>query len=82
MLPLFGREPLDLLQPQDWTFPVPIAYGPGCLATIGARCAAMEIEAPLIMTDRGSRSLGFVGELQRLLAEAGLRTDLFAEISP
>jgi hypothetical protein len=27
----------DILAPQDWSFPVPIAYGPGRLAEIGAK---------------------------------------------
>ena len=26
----------DLLVPKDWTFPVPIAYGPGRLSEIGS----------------------------------------------
>lgn len=72
----------EMLEPQDWTFPVPIAYGPGRLAEIGTMCAGMGITHPLIVTDRGSRDLPFIGELQRLLSDAGLRSGLFVEISP
>ena len=43
----------DLLAPQDWSFPVPIAYGPGRLAEMGERCAAMGLKNPLIVTDSG-----------------------------
>lgn len=72
----------EILSPQDWTFPVPIAYGPGRLAEIGARCAAMGLGNPLIVTDRGSAALPFIAQLEEYLAGAGLRTGLFSDISP
>lgn len=72
----------EILAPQDWSFPAPIAYGPGRFAEIGARCAAMGLRKPLIVTDRGSRDLPFVAELQKRLAAAQLAAGLFAEISP
>jgi len=72
----------DLLAPQDWTFPVPIAYGPGRLSEMGARCAAMGLKNPLIVTDRGSRDLPFIGQLQQVLADTGLASAVFSGISP
>ncbi|MFD1160592.1 iron-containing alcohol dehydrogenase [Roseovarius aestuarii] len=72
----------DLLAPQDWIFPVPIAYGPGRLSEIGTRCAEMGLRNPLIVTDHGSRDLPFVGRLQAFLTDAGLRSGLFCDISP
>lgn len=72
----------DLLQPQDWSFPVPIAYGPGRLAEIGARCVELGINKPLIVTDRGSRDLPFITALQASIEAAGLQTDVFSDISP
>jgi alcohol dehydrogenase class IV len=72
----------DLLAFQDWTFPVPIAYGPNRLSEIGQRCAALGLHNPLIVTDRGSRTLPFIGELQQHLAGAGLKCAVFADISP
>ena len=72
----------DMLTGQDWDFPVPIAYGPGRLAEIAARCAEMGLFNPLIVTDRGSQNLPFIGRLQRVLTDAGLQSDLFVEISP
>ena len=72
----------DLLEPQDWIFPVPIAYGPGRLSEIGTRCTAMGVRSPLIVTDRGSAGLPFIDRLQTLLADAGLRSGLFSDISP
>ncbi|MEO1530856.1 MAG: iron-containing alcohol dehydrogenase [Pseudomonadota bacterium] len=76
------HDPDALLAPQDWSFPVPIAYGPGRIGEIGARCRSVGIASPLIVTDRGSRHLPFVSELGRRLREAGLSAEVFAEISP
>lgn len=72
----------QILTPQDWTFPIPIAYGPGRLSEIGARCAAMGLGNPLIVTDRGSRDLPFIARLQGYLTDAGLASDIFSDISP
>ena len=72
----------DILEPQDWSFPIPIAYGPGRLSEIGQRCAAMGLLNPLIVTDKGSRDLPFISKLHSYLADAGLSTALFSEISP
>ena len=71
-----------LLAPQDWTFPVPIAYGPGRLSEIAAHCMALGVSCPLIVTDRGSADLPFVAELGAYLAAGGLRTQVFSGISP
>ena len=72
----------DILQPQDWSFPVPIAYGPGRLAEIGLKSAELGLLNPLVVTDRGSRDLPFVAALQSYLAQAELKFGLFSEISP
>lgn len=72
----------DLLTAQDWTFPVPIAYGPGRLREIGARCRKIGISNPLVVTDRGSRGLPFIADLATCLEEAGYRPSTFSEISP
>ena len=72
----------DILEPQAWSFPIPIAYGPGRLSEIGQRCAAMGLLNPLIVTDKGSRDLPFISKLHSYLADAGLSTALFSEISP
>ena len=72
----------DILAPQDWSFPVLIAYGPGRLAEIGAKCRAIGVSSPLIVTDRGSRGLPFIDRLTSYLAEAGMPSGIFSEISP
>jgi alcohol dehydrogenase class IV len=73
---------MNLLEAQDWTFPVPIAYGPGRLKEIAALCTQVGASRPLIVTDRGSRDLPFIGDLGRYLQQGGMTSQLYAEISP
>ncbi|MFV1877696.1 iron-containing alcohol dehydrogenase [Nioella sp.] len=72
----------EILLAQDWTFPVPIAYGPGRLSEIGERCTALGLSNPLIVTDKGSRNLPFISRLQVYLTDAGLASDVYSDISP
>ena len=72
----------DLLEPQDWSFPVPIAYGPGRLSEISAHCLGMDIQNPLIVTDKGSAHLPFIKQLQDFLSLANISSALFSEVSP
>ena len=73
---------LNVLDPQDWTFPVPIIYGPGRLAEVGQRCLEMDVRLPLIVTDSGSKDLPFIAQLQGFLTDVGFGSDVFAGISP
>ena len=50
----------SLLDHKDWSFPVPIFYGPGRIAEIGSICKNLGINDPLIVTDRGSSKLTFI----------------------
>jgi alcohol dehydrogenase class IV len=72
----------DLLEPQDWSFPVPIAYGPGRLSEISSHCLGMGIQNPLIVTDKGSAHLPFIKQLQDFLSLANISSALFGEVSP
>lgn len=72
----------SMLLAHDWIFPIPIAYGPGRLAEIGQRCKALGVRNPLIVTDNGSRNLGFITRLVDLLSEGGLQSAVFSGISP
>lgn len=71
-----------MLDPQDWSFPIPIAYGAGRLAEMGEKCVHLGIEKPLIVTDRGSFGLSFVARLRQILDAAGLAHDVYHQISP
>lgn len=69
-------------QAADWDFPVPVKYGPGRLAEVGALCAAAGCRNPLIVTDRATARLPFVETLRGHLAAAGLAHGTFADVSP
>ncbi len=71
----------DFLQHADWTFPVPIAYGPGRFDELAAHCQRLGLTNPLIITDRGTASLKFVSNAGDLLAQAGIASTVFHNIS-
>ncbi|MFK8019912.1 MAG: iron-containing alcohol dehydrogenase [Pseudomonadales bacterium] len=73
---------MDLLDAQDWTFPVPISYGPGRLREIASLCAKAGSNRPLIVTDRGSRNLCFIEQTEQYLLAAGMMTAIYSDISP
>ncbi|MGX9355865.1 iron-containing alcohol dehydrogenase [Roseobacteraceae bacterium S113] len=79
---MLDNSKADILLPQDWTFPVPISYGPGRLAEIGQSCRDLEVKNPLIVTDKGSRDLPFIERLQHHLQAAGISSVVFSDISP
>ena len=70
------------LAAKDWTFPIPIAYGPGRLAEIGSICQRLSVWKPLIVTDSGSKDLGFIQTLKDYLKKCSLASDVFFDISP
>ena len=71
-----------MLESQDWTFPIPIAFGPGRLEEIGKFCVELEVKKPLIVTDSGSANLPFLSELKEKLSNSGLTFDVYSKISP
>lgn len=77
-----GVTAVNLLEAQDWTFPIPIAYGPGRLAEIADFCRDAGMKKPLLVTDRGSQGLPFIASIRQTLADNGLPCDLYAGISP
>ena len=75
-------DDFEILNAQDWSFPVPIAYGPGRLAEIGQKCVDLGLSNPLVVTDRGSSDLPFIAAVQTYIAQVGLKSGLFFDISP
>jgi len=73
---------MTMLEDQDWTFPIPIAYGPGRVRDIGRMCAEAGMTRPLIVTDRSSRDLPFMSKVGQHLQQSGLTSDVYADISP
>ena len=78
----FKLNTSDMLVPQDWGFPVPIAYGPGRLNEMGECCEKINIKNPLIVTDKGSKDLPFVENLMSVLKKSNIPSDVYYEISP
>ena len=72
----------NLLANYDWSFPVPIAYGPGRLREMGEHATNFELTKPLIVTDQGSAGLPFIDTLQQALLSAGIGSEVFAEVAP
>ena len=72
----------EILKSHDWTFPIPIAYGPGRINEISKICQSLNINNPLIVTDKSSQDLPFISQLIDLLKKAGLTSGIFTEISP
>ena len=68
----------DILKKQDWTFPIPIAYGPDRFCEIGKLCIANGIKKPLIVTDRGSQDLHFISSLQHHLENVSIASNVFS----
>ena len=72
----------DLLGKQDWTFPTFTAYGPGRFKEIGNFCKNFNIQNVLIVTDSGSTNLPFISDLQNLLSDSKIKSNIYSNISP
>ena len=76
------KDKENLLANHDWSFPVPIAYGPGRLKTLGQQASDLALTHPLIVTDKGSAALPFIEILQQVLLSAGIESEVFSEVAP
>ena len=72
----------NFLHHADWSFPIPIFYGPGRIEELGRLCKANGISGPLIVTDRGSVNLPFIKQSLDVLNAGNLKTNLFSGVSP
>ena len=73
---------MNFLEPQDWSFPVPIIYGPGRLSEIADLSTRAGMTKPLIVTDCGSAGLPFIADLKGYLSKGGLDSAIYSNISP
>jgi alcohol dehydrogenase class IV len=73
---------VNMLTATDWTFPVPIFYGPGRIKELSEICRRNGMRRPLLVTDSGSGELAFISEMLASLKQAQLDAGLFAELSP
>ena len=72
----------NVLEQADWTFPIPIKFGPGRLAELATICNQASMHRPLIVTDRGTHQLPFVSQTLSRLRDANLDAQLFSDVSP
>jgi len=72
----------DLLARQDWTFPVPIRYGPGRVHELADMCKSLGVSRPLVVTDRSTRELPFMEAIAASLRSQGLGVGVYAGFSP
>ena len=70
------------LDSTDWSFPVPISYGPKRIEELPAICIKHDIQRPLIVTDSGSATLPFIIKALKSLNSSGLKASVFSGISP
>ena len=73
---------MNFLEPQDWSFPVPIIYCPGRLSEIADLSTRAGMTKPLIVTDCGSAGLPFIADLKGYLSKGGLDSAIYSDISP
>ena len=66
----------------DWSFPVPIHYGPKRIDELPVICIKHDIQRPLVVTDSNSTSLPFISKTLKSLNSSGLKASLFSGISP
>ena len=73
---------MDYLSHQNWSFPTSIRYGPGRVKELFEICIQNEIKRPLIITDNGSKDLGFIKNIYDNLQNKNLDIKIFSNISP
>lgn len=62
--------------------PSVILSGPDCATQVGPRAKALGAQRALLVTDGTLLEIGLAEQVLKLLASAGLATDLFAEVEP
>ena len=73
---------MDYLSYQNWTFPVPIRYGPGRIKELSEICQTKGIKKPLVVTDNGSKNLKFIENIITDLEDHQLKPGFFSNVSP
>ena len=63
-----------------FSFPTAITFGPGARKQVAAHLGAVQVQRPLVVTDRGIAGLPMLGEFTRDLTDAGLRAEVFSGV--
>jgi alcohol dehydrogenase class IV len=56
----------------NWNYPTTLWAGPGRIAELGAACARLHVQRPLLVTDEGLRDAAIVRRARELVPAAGL----------
>ena len=63
---------MNYLDNADWSFPVPIYYGPDRVRELPGFCKSNKLNRPLLVTDRSSANLPFVKDVLTNLNNSNL----------
>ncbi len=66
----------------NWSYPTSMRFGAGRISEIGEACRAAGMTKPLLVTDRGLKSMEITSRTLDLLEAAGLGRAVFAEVDP
>jgi len=66
----------------NWSYPTAIRFGAGRIAELPEACIASGITNPLLVTDKGLKSMEITTAALDILDAAGLGRGLFAEVDP
>ena len=73
---------MNFLNNADWSFPVPIYYGPDRVKELSNFCKSKNLSRPLLVTDNSSSDLPFIKEVLKSLNSSNLKSEVFSDISP
>lgn len=66
----------------NWSYPTAVRFGAGRIAEIGEAVQSAGISRPLFVTDAGLANMDITHRTLGLLGDAGLASEVFAEIRP
>ena len=73
---------INFLDSVDWSFPVPISYGPNRINELPDICKTNNLARPLLVTDKSSKDLPFMKKILQDLNRSSINSDIFSDISP
>jgi len=66
----------------NWSYPTAVRFGAGRINELAEACTAAGMKHPLLVTDRGLAELDITQQALRVLIDAGLDADIFADVDP
>ena len=73
---------INFLDSVDWSFPVPISYGPNRINELQDICKTNNLGRPLLVTDKSSKDLPFMKKILQDLNRSSIKSVIFSDISP